>query len=75
MWVLGRVFLGHDLFHWFQDRNLLGDDQSFKRGEDVKKRENQISTGEFFLLFYQLQPMSHFVSVSPDTTLKERSLE
>ena len=72
--MLGQVFLGHNLFYWFQGLNFLGDDQSFKRGEVIKKRENQISTEESFLLLYQSQPMSHFVSVSPDTTLKERSL-
>ena len=54
------------------------DDQNFKRGVDVKKREDQISSGEsFFFLFYQSKLMSHFVPfihVSRDTILKERCL-
>ena len=33
----------HLFFYWFQGRNLLVDDQNFKRGEDIKKREDQIS--------------------------------
>ena len=61
-------------FYWFQGRNLLGDDQNFKRVGDAKKGESQISRGQRFFLFYQSQVLSHFVPVSPDTTLKERSL-
>ena len=30
--------------------------------------------GSLFFLFYQSKLLSHFVPVSPDTTLKERSL-
>ena len=33
----------HLFFYWFQGRNLLVDDQNFKRGGDIKKREDQIS--------------------------------
>ena len=47
------------------------DDPNFKRGGDIEKRQDQISSGESFFL------MSHFVPVipvSPDTTLKERCL-
>ena len=65
------------IFYWFQGRNLLVDNQSFKNGGNVKKREDQISRGSLFFLFYQSKLMSHFVPVtpvSPDTTLKERCL-
>ena len=60
-------------FYWFQGRNILWDDQNFKRGGDVKKGENQISKGESFF-YYQLKPASQFVAVilvSPDTALRE----
>ena len=43
--------VGTALFYWFQGRNLLWDDQNFKRGGDDKKEENQISReGVLFLL-------------------------
>ena len=47
-----------------------------KRGVEVKKEENQISRWESLIIFYQSKLLSHFISVSlsPDTTLKERSL-
>ena len=62
-------------FYWFRGRNLLEDDQNCKMGGDVKKGENQISMGEGEgVLFYQSKLLPHFVPVSPDTTLKERSL-
>ena len=53
------------------------DDQNFKRGEDVKKREEQISRRSHVFLFYQSKLMSHFdfvsvIPVSPGTALKER---
>ena len=53
------------------------DDQNFKRGEDVKKREKQISRRSHVFLFYQSKLMAHFdfvsvIPVSPGTTLKER---
>ena len=44
-------------FYWFQGRNLLGDDQNFKKGQD------QISRGEPFLFINQIKLMSHFVPV------------
>ena len=31
-------------FYWFQGRILLMDEQSFQRGGDIKRRENQISS-------------------------------
>ena len=33
------------VFYWFQGRNLLGDNQNFKRGGHVKKGKDQISRG------------------------------
>ena len=63
----------HLFFYWFQGRNLLVDDQNFKKGGDIKKREDQISRRESFFLLYQSKLTSHFVPVipvSPDTTLK-----
>ena len=54
-------------FYWFGVQNLLEDDQIFKMGE------NQISRREWLFLFYQSKLLSHFVPVSPYTTLKERS--
>ena len=38
-------------FDWLQGRNLLGDDQKFKRGGDAKKGESQISRGRGFFFF------------------------
>ena len=74
VWVLTRCHENKGLFYWFQGRNLLGDNQNFKIGGDVKNGENQISRVEWFLLFYQSKLLSHFVPVSLDTTLKETSL-
>ena len=71
VWVLCRCGGNISFFYWFQGRNLLVDDPYFKRGGDIEKRQDQISSGESFFL------MSHFVPVipvSPDTTLKERCL-
>ena len=49
----GLVPWEQSFFNRFQGRNLLGDDQNFKRGGKVKKEENQISKWEggagFFL--------------------------
>ena len=52
------------------------DDQNFKKGGNFKKREDQVSIGESFFLFYQSKLMSdfYFVPVSLDTTLKEKCL-
>ena len=36
-------------FYWFQGRNLLIDDQNFKRGGDVKKGEGSIIKAGVFL--------------------------
>ena len=74
MWVLGWC-RGNRAFFRFQGGNLLGDDQNFKRGEEVKKGENQISRREPFFLLYQSKLLSHFIPVFPDTTLNERSLK
>ena len=71
----GLVSWEQSFFDWFQGRNLLGDDQNFKRGGEVKKGENQISRGELFFLFCQSKLLSHFVPVFPDPTLNERSLK
>ena len=49
-------------------RNLLLDDQNFKKIGDFEMGEDQISSGESFFLFYQSNLMPHFVPVSPDTT-------
>ena len=38
--------------YWFQGRNLLVDDQNFKRGGDVKKREDQ---RRFFGVFFSIK--------------------
>ena len=35
--------MGASFFYWFQGVNLLLDDQNFKRGGDIKMREDQIS--------------------------------
>ena len=68
------VLWEHHLFYWFQDRNLLVDDQNFKRGgSNIIKYQG----GSHFFSFYQSNLMSHFVPVipvSPATTLKERCL-
>ena len=74
LWVWRQCRGNTDLFYWFQDRNLLEDDQNFKMGGDVKKGENQISREESFFLLYQSKLLPHFFSVSPDTTLKEKTL-
>ena len=74
MWVLSRCYENISFSYRLQGRNLLVDNQNFKRGEDIKKREDQISRGGgLFFLFYQSKLMSHFVHVipvSPDITLK-----
>ena len=44
VWVLGRCRRSISFFYQFQGRNLLVDDQDFKKGGDIKKRENQISS-------------------------------
>ena len=76
VWYFGLVFWEKSFSNRFQGGSLLGDDQNFKRGGDVKKGENQISRGEhFFFLFYQSKLLSHFVSVFPETTLNEGSLK
>ena len=75
VWVLGWCRWEQSFFNWFQGVNLLGDDQNFKRGGEVKKGENQISRGKLFFLLYQSKLLSHFVLVFPDTTLNERSLK
>ena len=45
-WV---AVVGTALFYWFQGRNLLRDDQNFKRGGDFKTGEDQKSKGESFI--------------------------
>ena len=53
------------------------DDQNFKKVGDIKKREDQISSGEVFFLSCQSKLMSHFATVilvSPDTTFKGKCL-
>ena len=71
VWVLwDGVVEKQLLFYWFQGRNLLGDDQNFNRRGYVKKmRESKIKGGVFFKIFSQSKSLSHFVTVSPDTTL------
>ena len=41
------------LFLLFQGCNLLVDDQNFKRGDHIKKMEDQISKGESFFFINQ----------------------
>ena len=41
---------GHLFFYLFQGRNLLVDDQNFKRSGDVRKRVDQISRRESFFI-------------------------
>ena len=75
MWILGRYH--GNISYWFQGLNLIVDYESFKRGGWIKKRENQISRGDFFFFFYHSKLMPLFVPVtpvSPDTTLKESCL-
>ena len=47
-------------------KNLLEDDLNFRRGGDAKKEGKSNIKGEFF---YQSKLLSHFVPVSPYTTL------
>ena len=47
----GSVLWEQFSFYWLQRRNLLRDDQNFKRGGNVKKGENQIPKGVFFFFF------------------------
>ena len=68
------VLWGHSSFLLVSRSELLRDDQSFKRDREVKKGENQISKGSLFFSFINQNFLSHFVSVSPDTTLKEKCL-
>ena len=61
MWVLcwcreNRVFLNQ-----FQGRNLLGDDENFKRGGEVTKGENEISRGEPCFFFFINQNFCHIL--------------
>ena len=48
-------------FYLFQGCNLLVDDQSFKRGEGIKKRENQMSKGGAFFFFFINQNLCHIL--------------
>ena len=71
----GLVSWEHNsFFYWFQGRNLLGNDQNFKRGREVKKVEKKISREESSFLFHQSKLLSNFATISPDTIIKERSL-
>ena len=46
----------------------------FQKGARMSKRERvKCQRGSDFFLFYQSKLLSHFVLVSPDATLKERS--
>ena len=49
------------LFCWVQGRNLLGDDQNFKRGREAKKWENQISRGRSLFFFFINQNFCHIL--------------
>ena len=59
-------------FYWIQGHNLLVDDQYFKRGRDIKKREDQRSRGESFFSFLSIKIYVLVIPVPPDTTLKEK---
>ena len=49
------VLWEHLFVYWFQGRNLLVDDQNFKRGGDVKNREDQISRGKSCFSFLSIK--------------------
>ena len=68
--------MGAELFltHWFQGRNLLGDDQNLKHGWRSRKGGESNIKEESFFFFINQNSFSHFVPAYPDTTLKERSL-
>ena len=53
----------HLFVYWFQGRNLLVDDQNFKRGGDVKKREDQISRGGVLFFFFVNQNLCHILTL------------
>ena len=69
-----ELFHGNlSFFYWFQGRNLLVDDQNFKRGGDMKKRKDQIPRGSLFSPFLSIKTLLYFVPVFPvfqDTILK-----
>ena len=63
-------------FNWFEGWNLLGDHQNLKKGWGSQKEgESNIKRGVLFS-FLSIKAFVTFcyVPVSPDTTLKERSL-
>ena len=60
-------------FYWFQDRNLLGDDENFKRGGEVKKWANQISRGCLFFFFID-QKFSHILFLFLQVPLCNREI-
>ena len=63
-------------FYSFQGHNLLIVDQNFKRGGNVKNREDQISMGQSFCINKNVCRFGFVpvIPVSPDATLKERCL-
>ena len=62
VWVLGRC-RGSYLFVIYYWMIKIS-----KKSGDFEMREDQISSGESFFLFYQSNLMPDFVPVSPDTT-------
>ena len=58
----GSVSWEHLFFYWFQGRNLLVHDQNFKRGWDIKKKEDQISRGKSFFPYLSIKTCVTFSS-------------
>ena len=59
--VLGWCRGKFSFIYWFQGCNLLLDDQYFKRGEDIKKREDQISYDQ--MSFFSFLSIKIYVTV------------
>ena len=72
--AFGLMSWEQSLLNWFQGQNLLGDDQHFKKEWGSQKGGESNIKEESLFLFYQSKLLSHFVPVSSDTILKERSL-
>ena len=75
-WILSRCCVIFFFFYSFQGHNLLIVDQNFKRGGNVKNREDQISMGQSLCINKNVCRFGFVpvIPVSPDATLKERCL-
>ena len=73
-WILRWCRMNAAILYWFQDRNLLGDDQISKDAGNSKRGRTKYHGGSSFFLYYQWKLLPYFIAVSPVTTLKERSL-